>query len=303
MGNNMQALEWHPDKNIHRSEEANQMFTLIGQAYEVLSDDHERAWYDSHRDAILRGDDPSAPGNQENSSTPSAPTGVTPTSSLMRFFSSSCYNGFDVSRDPKANFFAIYSQLFDKLVREELDWLRVDQDARPSFEPFILPSFGLHSDHFDDKLASFYNFWTGFSTVKSFRWFDKYNLRDAPDRFARRQMEKHNKKARETPRREFNDTVRTLAEFVKKRDPRYKAYQEEQDKIQKLKKEEMKKKQEDEKLARLQDIQDYEEQDWAKVDDDSHLDFWEDEEIIECIVCDKVFKNEKQVREFFWYNS
>lgn len=33
------------------------MFQLITEAHEVLSDPQERAWYDDHRDQILRGND------------------------------------------------------------------------------------------------------------------------------------------------------------------------------------------------------------------------------------------------------
>lgn len=73
------ALQWHPgasyvcsstvralhantyvaiplaDKNAHREDEAKSRFQEIQNAYEVLSDAQERAWYDSHREAILRG--------------------------------------------------------------------------------------------------------------------------------------------------------------------------------------------------------------------------------------------------------
>lgn len=42
------------DKNSHRPEEAAERFKEIQNAYEVLSDPHERAWYDSHRDQILK---------------------------------------------------------------------------------------------------------------------------------------------------------------------------------------------------------------------------------------------------------
>lgn len=49
------ALKWHPDKNITNEVEAKQKFQLIQQAWEVLSDPQERAWYDKHRDQILRG--------------------------------------------------------------------------------------------------------------------------------------------------------------------------------------------------------------------------------------------------------
>lgn len=68
------ALQWHPgtaarlhapphsayvsaDKNIHRQEEATRTFAEIVNAYETLADVHERAWYDSHREQILRGGD------------------------------------------------------------------------------------------------------------------------------------------------------------------------------------------------------------------------------------------------------
>ena len=43
------------DKNAHRAEEATAEFQLIQAAYAVLSDPQERAWYDDHREAILRG--------------------------------------------------------------------------------------------------------------------------------------------------------------------------------------------------------------------------------------------------------
>jgi len=46
------ALELHPDKAILRGEdveEANQNFALLAEAYEILSNPNERAWYDDHR--------------------------------------------------------------------------------------------------------------------------------------------------------------------------------------------------------------------------------------------------------------
>lgn len=67
------ALKWHPgklhkfdsraqsnfknstDKNIANEVEAKQKFQLIQQAWEVVSDPQERAWYDRHRDQILKG--------------------------------------------------------------------------------------------------------------------------------------------------------------------------------------------------------------------------------------------------------
>lgn len=43
------------DKNPDNTEEVTRHFHLIQQAYEVLIDPQERAWYDKHREAILRG--------------------------------------------------------------------------------------------------------------------------------------------------------------------------------------------------------------------------------------------------------
>ena len=44
------ALKHHPDKNVGADpDETKAVFQEIQQAYEVLSDPQERAWYDSHR--------------------------------------------------------------------------------------------------------------------------------------------------------------------------------------------------------------------------------------------------------------
>jgi hypothetical protein len=57
-------------------------------------------------------------------------------------------------------------------------------------------------------VRDFYGAWSNFTSTKSFIWMDKWKLSDAPSRFVRRQMEKENKKARDTGRKEYNDTVR-----------------------------------------------------------------------------------------------
>ena len=43
----------HPDKNADNVEEATKMFKEIQEAYQMLSDPHERAWYDSHREQVI----------------------------------------------------------------------------------------------------------------------------------------------------------------------------------------------------------------------------------------------------------
>lgn len=79
------------------------------------------------------------------------------------------------------------------------------------------PSFGSSSTPFADDdgylgygayVKDFYNAWMTFSSAKSFQWADKWRLSEAPNRFVKRAMEKENKKARDTAKKEYNDTVR-----------------------------------------------------------------------------------------------
>lgn len=49
------TLSMCADKNPDNIDECTKQFHLIQQAYEVLVDPQERAWYDKHREAILRG--------------------------------------------------------------------------------------------------------------------------------------------------------------------------------------------------------------------------------------------------------
>ena len=51
-------MQWHPDKHAENKEEANKRFLEIQDAYETLSNDQERAWYDSHREIIINGGTP-----------------------------------------------------------------------------------------------------------------------------------------------------------------------------------------------------------------------------------------------------
>ncbi|CAO3591700.1 unnamed protein product [Absidia cylindrospora] len=304
-----QAFIWHPDKNGDRVEVATEQFALIQEAYEVLSDPQERSWYNGHRDAILKGDDHK--GQRDSSA------GMC-SDDLMRYFSVAEYRGFN---DTDQGFYTVYRHLFQKLANEEEEAYRNNpdddddddnQDNRGTYT--TLPSFGNSKTPFADQdgylgygayVRDFYAAWTNISTRKSFQWVDKWRLSDAPNRFVRRAMEKENKKAREVAKKDYNDTIRNLAVFLRKRDPRMKAYQEEEQK----RKEEAAAVQKAKLLKEKQELQaqraNYQEPEWAKVDD-RHLDgLLSDEEQEEageveesdfyCVVCDKFYKSEHQL--------
>ncbi|KAF8938004.1 hypothetical protein BGZ58_001745 [Dissophora ornata] len=286
------ALEWHPDKNHHRVEEATKQFAFIAEAYEVLSDPQERAWYDSHRDAILRGDDKL---DQSESS-----AGTT-AADLMKYFSSSVYKEF---QDNNAGFYAVYRNIFEKLAQEEAEAVANDRYEESTGEVHYT-SFGCSTTAYDNNSDSdvkqFYNAWLTFSSQKSFSWCDKYRLSEAPDRRVRRAMEKENKKFRDAARKEFNDTVLSLALYVRKRDPRFLAIQEQQKQKQKQIQADLKARIEKEKEALRAKAEKFQEQEWTRVQDDEENESGsendsEDEfdQEYECIVCDKFFKSERQ---------
>ncbi|XP_046442610.1 dnaJ homolog subfamily C member 21-like [Daphnia pulex] len=197
------ALKWHPDKNLDNSDEAKREFQFIQAAYEVLSDPQERAWYDKHRDAILLG----AKGAeyQENAV------------NLFEYFTSACYSGYG---DDKQSFYSVYSELFSKIAAEDMEFSQ-DQDS-----DFEIPDFGNSTSDYSEVVRTFYAYWSAYCTLRPYSWLDKYNidtLKEAPRRI-QRLMEKDNKKLRDAGRKQRNEEVRALVNFVRKRDPRVKAY-------------------------------------------------------------------------------
>jgi DnaJ family protein A protein 5 len=84
------------DKNQGNEEEATKQFQLVQAAYAVLNDPQERAWYDSHREAILRGGTLDCVTLGYCSTTRAAAEGgeYSEGINLLVYFSSSAYNGF-----------------------------------------------------------------------------------------------------------------------------------------------------------------------------------------------------------------
>ncbi|KAI0024102.1 DnaJ-domain-containing protein [Xylariomycetidae sp. FL0641] len=284
------ALELHPDRNYGDAENATRRFAEVQSAYEVLSDPQERAWYDSHRDAILRGDDP-------------ADTDAAPEFHHVRLFTTdeifSLIGRFNKNvplDDSPDSFFTILHQTFDRLAQGEAaaaDW--------EGLAPVEYPPFG--SSQAGEAVAkAFYARWSNFATRLSFSWKDKWRLSDAPDRRIRRLMDKENKKLRDDAVREFNDAVRSLVAFVRKRDPRYVPNTQSEAERQKVLRDSAAAQAARSRAANQEKLNNpFAVPEWAQSrgDDDAHQgEFSESEEEseveqIECVVCNKTFKSEK----------
>ncbi|KAI4597794.1 hypothetical protein KJ359_004070 [Pestalotiopsis sp. 9143b] len=285
------ALELHPDRNYGDVENATRKFAEIQAAYEVLSDAQERAWYDSHRDAILRGDDPNETGGTAEY------YNVRMTSASELFTLIGRFNSTVPFTDEPNGFFGILQDTFDSLAEQEI--AACEWDDQPIVE---YPSFGSAEDSYDGVAKPFYSSWSNFATKKSFAWEDKWRLSDAPDRRVRRLMEKENKQLREDARRDFNDAVRSLVAFVRKRDPRYVPNTQSEAERQQILRDSAQQQAARARAANQKAAEDYVVPEWAQSrGDDQGLEgeFTESEEdseveVLECVVCNKIFKTEKQ---------
>jgi DnaJ family protein A protein 5 len=236
------ALKWHPDKNLEEPEEASRQFKLILEAYETLSDPRERAWYNKHKEQILRGHDK---GDIDDDSS----------FDVFPYFSSSCYSGFGHDEN---GFYAVYRRVFEEIVKEDLPYFDEDQAKE------MPPGFGDADTPYPDVHA-FYSHWQSYSTPKTFAWVFEYDTHHAPNRRVSRLMEKENNKLRDAEKKKRNDDVRQLVTFVRRRDKRVQANK----KLMELKADENRKKSEENRLKQLQErkkeMEGYQETEWASM--------------------------------------
>ncbi|EPQ11682.1 DnaJ like protein subfamily C member 21 [Myotis brandtii] len=231
------------DKNLDNAAEAAEQFKLIQAAYDVLSDPQERAWYDNHREALLKG---GLDGEYQDDSL-----------DLLHFFTVTCYSGYG---DDEKGFYAVYRNVFEMIAKEELESV-LEEDA----EDF--PTFGDSQSDYDTVVHPFYAYWQSFCTQKNFAWKEEYDTRQASNRWEKRAMEKENKKTRDKARKEKNELVRQLVAFIRKRDKRVQAHRrlvEEQNAEKARKAEEMRRQQ---KLKQAKLAEQYKEQSWMALAD------------------------------------
>lgn len=288
-----QALKWHPDKNPNNLEEAKEQFQCIQQAYEILSNPHERAFYDKHKDVFLRQD-----YDESNSI------------DLTPYFTASCYKGYG---DGDKGFYTVYKEVFVKIAVEEMEFSEDELD---------IPDFGKSTSSYYNTVHDFYAFWQSFSTKKTYSWLKAFDINMAPNRRVLRLIEKENKRVRDKAKKEYNDTVRNLVEFVRKKDKRV----QNQALVMKLEKADnalkLKEKRRQQMIDRKKEMAACQENEWSKFsnfekelkdieasvakefgDEDSSYDeksdvdsedeYYEESSHLFCIACNKLFKTEK----------
>jgi DnaJ family protein A protein 5 len=186
---------------------------------------------------------------------------------------------------PLQGFYSLFRNIFNRLALEE--------SCHGSEIEF--PTFGYSTwtwtsvDESNTSVKHFYSAWTNFVTAKSFTWLDK--APDATDRRTRRYIERDNQKARENAKREYAETVRDLAKYVRKRDPRYQQFHKDSKHVPQTPRKVTSKKPGAEHQV-------YVEQDWQKLapaEEEDTMDWayaegpaleWE------CVACLKTFKSE-----------
>ncbi|KAL3528463.1 hypothetical protein ACH5RR_007785 [Cinchona calisaya] len=283
------ALQRHPDKLVKSGlseAEATAQFQELVNAYEVLSDPRERAWYDSHRSQILFSNSAGASNSSNSVYVPD----------LFSYFSNSVYSGYSNSGK---GFYKVYGDVFDKIYQNELNFAKRLGLGFPKEAPLLG-----NLDCYYTQVTAFYSYWLGFVTLMDFCWVDQYDVMAGPNRKSRRVMEEENKKLRKKARREYNDTVRGLAEFVKKRDKRVIDMQMKRNEEMEKKKEEERERKKELERQKAERGRKYEEPEWAKAEE---VEDEEIEEIVEddkkkqgdgkelyCVACGKKFKSDKQ---------
>ncbi|XP_022701997.1 dnaJ homolog subfamily C member 21-like [Varroa jacobsoni] len=269
------ALKWHPDKNPHNITEATETFKLIQQAYEVLSNPEDRAFYDKHRDSMLKRRD-----EAENEHF----------LDVYQYFTTSCYNGFNDHID---GFYSVYRKVFETIA---------DQEAPYVNDELEFACFGDSKSSYKDVVRPFYQFWEAFRTGLNFEWLQEHEHCKEYGRKGNRYIMRENQKIRDAARKERNEQIRGLVAFVKKRDRRVKLYLAKLEKEQDERNKAQQQKRKQEKMEKLRKMEKYKEAEWIWPEqiekqlaelELEHEQSVEEQDPLFCIPCDKAFMSIK----------
>ncbi|ORX36437.1 hypothetical protein BD324DRAFT_645995 [Kockovaella imperatae] len=307
------ALLTHPDKcPPEKAIEATKMFADLQQAYEILMDPNERAFYDSHRNLPSGAVDNDLYEHVRSSDVQRTSKFAGPgkpgvrMEQLLRFFDPKLARKMD---DSPEGFYSVYRSLFELIATDERENATAaghGQWEYPSFgdsSTVYAPLPGITRAERTTQLwvRDFYSVWAEFVTVKSFEWVKKWDLDKGTDRSMRRLMEKENRKLREEYKRDYNHTIKQLVSFLQARDPRYKEYRsssarrkEARDAPDRPRRTEDGPSRED---IRQQAAAEFEEQDWQKINDiplssEEDEDQVDAQQLLECVACGKTFASD-----------
>lgn len=244
----------HSDKQNPQDDQqlALEKFRQVTNAYEILSDEKERQWYDSR----LRRQQKSSKSSHTTQGPPDVFSEVA-TALFEREYMTGHFSSFDT-----------FAPLLQKIA--------------------ILEN-GQYPDYEECPVQMFYAEWGSFATSLDFAWVtDTISATQKVDRRVRRAIDQEIAKERKQARREYNENIRIFIEFIKKRDPKYRAWhalhtreKEEKEAAARREKEEREKakKERKNKMCPLEIIED-------EIEEEEELhDVWY------CPACEKYFKS------------
>jgi DnaJ family protein A protein 5 len=272
------ALKFHPDKAPRGEEEQYTVkFQELNEAYEVLSNPNEKAWYDAHREQILTGKSKEEMESQSGFGF-----------DIDQYLKDDCYSGKD--------FYEVFNEVFMKIKIEEEKAKELNDIDRQS--PLEMTNFGDASSD-ESMIKNFYLDWENFSSCKTFAFADMYNPKDYEGRRIKRLIDRENKKVRNEARKQYISKIKQLVGFVKSRDSRWaemvhkenlkRKKQEQLNKIEEIRKE--KEWQEKKKRLLEEEMKNYGEY----IEEEEDIALTNLEEFF-CRVCNKEFKTEGALR-------
>lgn len=122
-----------------------------------------------------------------------------------------CFKGFG---DDKEGFYSVYAGIFETIAAEDIEYM----DKEAEFE--TIPKFGNSLSNYNDEVRKFYDYWDFYSTKKSYSWLFTHNINEIKERRLLKLIDKEHKKIQIKARKERNEEVRSMVQFVKKRDKR-----------------------------------------------------------------------------------
>ncbi|CAD2109294.1 DnaJ protein, putative [Plasmodium vinckei] len=214
-------LNYHPDKNSNRSEEElkryTHIFRKIQESYECLIDEKRRKWYDVNRNKIIRGREEEEKEGDGTYSYSNYKVNI----NIWGYFNNNCFSGYDDNCEK--GFYNVYRKLFEDIIKEENEELnKINKINKNNKEnPINAPSFG-NSQTCGKSIDEFYEYWSNFSTVKKFDFFNEYlKSYEFENRHTRRNLKKESEKKSIKERKNYNENIRSLVQHLKQYDTRY----------------------------------------------------------------------------------